>query len=103
MMTVNMGHSTTQRTGLLTHMQTDDGVPTEPGLHRNSQDDEEALHSIMKDLAALGRCYTQRSSGKPQTKAPLLNQDLRIKLEHEGEKRILLFQRPLKFRSSLRR
>ncbi|KAJ8337220.1 hypothetical protein SKAU_G00384400 [Synaphobranchus kaupii] len=96
MMTVNMGHSTTQRTGLLTHIQTDDGVSTGPGLHRNSQDDEEALHSIMKDLAALGRCCNQLNSSKPQTKAPPLKQDLRVKLEHEREKRIILFQRPLK-------
>ncbi|KAJ8268010.1 hypothetical protein COCON_G00131820 [Conger conger] len=94
MMSVNMGHSTTQRTGL--HIQTDDGVTTGPGHHRNSQDDEEALHSIMKDLAALGRCYS-----KPQTKALPLKQDLRIKLEHEREKRIILFQRPLKHRDLL--
>lgn len=31
-------------------------------------DDEEALNSIMKDLAALGRCYTSHSSHKPKTR-----------------------------------
>lgn len=31
-------------------------------------DDEEALNSIMKDLAALGRCYTQHNSHKPKNR-----------------------------------
>ncbi|XP_035285319.1 mitogen-activated protein kinase kinase kinase 3-like [Anguilla anguilla] len=100
MMTVNMGHSTTQRTGLLTHIQTDDSVSTGPGHHRNSLDDEKALNSIMKDLAALGRCCNF-SGSKPETKAPPLKQDLRIKLEHEKEKRIILCQRPLKHKELL--
>lgn len=30
-------------------------------------DDEEALNSIMKDLAALGRCYTQHNKPKSRT------------------------------------
>lgn len=30
-------------------------------------DDEEALNSIMKDLAALGRCYTQHHKPKSRT------------------------------------
>ncbi|KAJ8272877.1 hypothetical protein GJAV_G00094480 [Gymnothorax javanicus] len=101
MMTVNMGHSTTQKTGLLTNIQRDDSISAGPGLHRNSQDDEEALHSIMKDLAALGRCCNPRNSSKIQTKAPPLKQDLRIKFEHEREKRIILFQRPLKLKELL--
>ncbi|XP_076868776.1 mitogen-activated protein kinase kinase kinase 22 [Brachyhypopomus gauderio] len=70
-----------------------------PGQHRNAQDDEEALNSIMKDLAAL-RCYQLGSNNihKPKSRAPSYRQDLRVKLEHEREKRIILFQRPLKFR-----
>uniref|UniRef100_A0A8C9WA10 Mitogen-activated protein kinase kinase kinase 22 n=1 Tax=Scleropages formosus TaxID=113540 RepID=A0A8C9WA10_SCLFO len=82
----------------------DDGVPGGPGLHRNSKDDEEALNSIMKDLAALGRCWPQLNSGsKASSKDQLFKQDLRIKLEHEGEKRIIPFPRPLKFRELLQK
>uniref|UniRef100_A0A667ZE20 Mitogen-activated protein kinase kinase kinase 22 n=1 Tax=Myripristis murdjan TaxID=586833 RepID=A0A667ZE20_9TELE len=60
-------------------------------------DDEEALNSIMKDLAALGRsitllcCYFS------------FQQDLRVKLEHEREKRIIPFQRPLKIKELLQK
>ncbi|KAK1807000.1 hypothetical protein P4O66_004839, partial [Electrophorus voltai] len=62
-------------------------------------DEEEALNSIMKDLAAL-RCYQlgSNNSHKPKIRTPSYRQDLRVKLEHEREKRIILFQRPLKFR-----
>ncbi|CAL8324782.1 unnamed protein product [Boreogadus saida] len=74
---------------------TDEGLQTGPGQHRNTQDDEEALNSIMQDLAALGRCYAQHNSNKPKTRALLYKQDLRVKLEHEREKRIIPFQRPL--------
>ncbi|XP_036377186.1 mitogen-activated protein kinase kinase kinase 22 isoform X1 [Megalops cyprinoides] len=102
MMTVNMGP--TQRVSSLTHTQTDDGFPAGPGHHRNSPDDEEALNSIMKDLAALGRRCVHLNSSKPnKNKSLLFKQDLRVKLEHEREKRILLFQRPLKFRELLQK
>lgn len=37
-------------------------------------DDEEALNSIMKDLAALGRCYTQHNSHKPKNRTLLYKQ-----------------------------
>lgn len=37
-------------------------------------DDEEALNSIMKDLAALGRCYTQHNSHKPKSRTLLYKQ-----------------------------
>ncbi|KAI4806629.1 hypothetical protein KUCAC02_017447 [Chaenocephalus aceratus] len=74
-----------------------------PGPHRNSQDDEEALNSIMKDLAALGRCYTQHNSHKPKVRTLLYKQDLRVKLEHEREKRIIPFQRPLKIKELLQK
>lgn len=39
-----------------------------------SLDDEEALNSIMKDLAALGRCYTQHNSHKPKNRTLLYKQ-----------------------------
>ncbi|KAK5849637.1 hypothetical protein PBY51_013956 [Eleginops maclovinus] len=81
----------------------DDGLQNGPGQHRNSQDDEEALNSIMKDLAALGRCYTQRNSHKPTIRTLLYKQDLRVKLEHEREKRIIPFQRPLKIKELLQK
>ncbi|KAM4606488.1 mitogen-activated protein kinase kinase kinase 22 [Polymixia lowei] len=79
----------------------DDGLQNGPGQHRNSQDDEEALNSIMKDLAALGRCYAQQNSHKPKNRTLLYKQDLRVKLEHEREKRIIPFQRPLKIKELL--
>ncbi|KAJ8418785.1 hypothetical protein AAFF_G00002840 [Aldrovandia affinis] len=102
MMTVNMGPST-QSVSSLTHTQTDDGFSTGPGHHRNSQDEVEALNSIMKDLAALGRRCAQLNSSKPKSKSLLFKQDLRVKLEHEREKRILPFQRPLKFKELLQK
>ncbi|XP_055007068.1 mitogen-activated protein kinase kinase kinase 3-like isoform X2 [Boleophthalmus pectinirostris] len=63
-----------------------------------NMNDEEALNSIMKDLAALGRCSTQNNSHKPKHRTLLYKQDLRVKLEHEREKRIIPFQRPLKIK-----
>ncbi|KAM7390414.1 hypothetical protein PAMA_008535 [Pampus argenteus] len=82
----------------------DDGLQNGPGQHRNLQvDDEEALNSIMKDLAALGRCYTQQNSHKPKNRTLLYKQDLRVKLEHEREKRIIPFQRPLKIKELLQK
>ncbi|XP_061876652.1 mitogen-activated protein kinase kinase kinase 22 [Entelurus aequoreus] len=80
-----------------------DDVPQNgPRPPRNLQDDEEALHSIMKDLAALGCCYTQNSH-KPKSRSSLYKQDLRVKLEHEREKRIIPFQRPLKIKELLQK
>ncbi|KAI9519573.1 hypothetical protein NQZ68_027754, partial [Dissostichus eleginoides] len=69
----------------------------------DASDDEEALNSIMKDLAALGRCYTQHNSHKPKVRTLLYKQDLRVKLEHEREKRIIPFQRPLKIKELLQK
>lgn len=37
-------------------------------------DDEEALNSIMKDLAALGRCFTQQHGHKPKNRSVLYKQ-----------------------------
>ncbi|XP_064187122.1 mitogen-activated protein kinase kinase kinase 22 isoform X1 [Anguilla rostrata] len=102
MMTVNMG-PTTQSVPSLTHTQTEEGFPTGPGQHRNSQDEVEALNSIMMDLAALGRRCVQLNNSKPKNKSLLFKQDLRVKLEHEREKRILPFQRPLKFKELLQK
>nr|XP_006634259.2 PREDICTED: mitogen-activated protein kinase kinase kinase 3-like isoform X2 [Lepisosteus oculatus] len=75
----------------------EDSFPVGPGHHRNMQDDEEALNSIMKDLAALGRCCAHLNSNKTKNNSLSFRQDIRIKLEHEREKRILQFRRPLKF------
>uniref|UniRef100_A0A8C2HMV9 Mitogen-activated protein kinase kinase kinase 22 n=1 Tax=Cyprinus carpio TaxID=7962 RepID=A0A8C2HMV9_CYPCA len=74
-----------------------------PKYHRNY--DEEALTSIMKDLAALRFCYQFKSnnSNKPKSRTPSYRQDLRVKLEHEREKRIIPFQRPLKFKDLLQK
>uniref|UniRef100_A0A8C2CRF0 Mitogen-activated protein kinase kinase kinase 3-like n=2 Tax=Cyprinus carpio TaxID=7962 RepID=A0A8C2CRF0_CYPCA len=67
--------------------------------------DEEALTSIMKDLAALRFCYQFKSnnSNKPKSRTQSYRQDLRVKLEHEREKRIIPFQRPLKFKDLLQK
>uniref|UniRef100_A0A8C1K5A4 Mitogen-activated protein kinase kinase kinase 22 n=1 Tax=Cyprinus carpio TaxID=7962 RepID=A0A8C1K5A4_CYPCA len=67
--------------------------------HRN------ALTSIMKDLAALRFCYQFKSnnSNKPKSRTQSYRQDLRVKLEHEREKRIIPFQRPLKFKDLLQK
>uniref|UniRef100_A0A673M6B0 Mitogen-activated protein kinase kinase kinase 3-like n=1 Tax=Sinocyclocheilus rhinocerous TaxID=307959 RepID=A0A673M6B0_9TELE len=67
--------------------------------------DEEALTSIMKDLAALRFCCQLKSnnSNKPKSRTPSYRQDLRVKLEHEREKRIIPFQRPLKFKDLLQK
>ncbi|XP_072324313.1 mitogen-activated protein kinase kinase kinase 22 isoform X3 [Scyliorhinus torazame] len=64
-----------------------------------SMDEQEALNSIMKDLAALGKCRK------------LINYDIsrnnqnevRIKFEHEGEKRIMQFPRPVKLKDMLQK
>ncbi|XP_013857631.1 mitogen-activated protein kinase kinase kinase 22 [Austrofundulus limnaeus] len=81
----------------------DDGLQNGPGQHRNTQDDEEALNSIMKDLAALGSYSSQHSIHKPKIRTLLYKQDLRVKLEHEREKRIILLQRPLKIKELLQK
>ncbi|XP_041102743.1 mitogen-activated protein kinase kinase kinase 3-like isoform X3 [Polyodon spathula] len=67
-------------------------------------DDDEALNSIMKDLAALGRFGGLLDGSKQRNNyLPVKQQDVRIKLEHEGEKRIIQFRRPLKFKELLRK
>ncbi|XP_038611647.1 mitogen-activated protein kinase kinase kinase 3-like [Tachyglossus aculeatus] len=62
-------------------------------------DEEEALNSIMKDLAALGKCGGLLDSGRNKHHFPALKQrSARIKFEFEAEKRIIQFPRPIKFR-----
>ncbi|XP_070778747.1 mitogen-activated protein kinase kinase kinase 3 isoform X1 [Enoplosus armatus] len=64
--------------------------------------ERQALHSIMKDLVALQMTRRQPvlsyDSGKPKTPAQANRQDdVRIKFEFSGERRILMFGRPLQF------
>lgn len=61
-------------------------------------DEQEALNSIMLDLAELQR--SSRSAmpdlGKPKVSSPKNQNDVRVKFEYRGEKRILQFPRPLR-------
>ncbi|KAE8283488.1 Mitogen-activated protein kinase kinase kinase 3 [Larimichthys crocea] len=64
--------------------------------------ERQALHSIMKDLVALQMTRRQPvlsyDSGKPKTPAQANRQDdVRIKFEFSGERRILMFGRPVQF------
>ncbi|XP_062893362.1 mitogen-activated protein kinase kinase kinase 3 isoform X2 [Mobula hypostoma] len=65
-------------------------------------DEQEALKSIMKDLVALQMGRRSRMSGydsvksKGNTHANKQN-DVRIKFEHNGERRIIQFSRPVKY------
>ncbi|XP_008414530.1 mitogen-activated protein kinase kinase kinase 3 [Poecilia reticulata] len=64
--------------------------------------ERQALHSIMKDLVALQMTRRQPvfsyDSGKPKTSTQANRQDdVRIKFEYSGEKRILVFGRPVQF------
>uniref|UniRef100_A0AAQ6A6U4 Mitogen-activated protein kinase kinase kinase 3 n=1 Tax=Amphiprion ocellaris TaxID=80972 RepID=A0AAQ6A6U4_AMPOC len=64
--------------------------------------ERQALHSIMKDLVALQMTRRQPvlsyDSGKPKTVAQANRQDdVRIKFEFSGERRILMFGRPVQF------
>ncbi|TFK04436.1 FERM and PDZ domain-containing protein 2 [Platysternon megacephalum] len=68
-------------------------------------DDEEALNSIMKDLAALGKCGGLLDSNRNKTSVHSNKQqrNARIKFEYDGEKRILQFPRPVKFKEVLQK
>ncbi|KAM8824806.1 mitogen-activated protein kinase kinase kinase 3 [Synchiropus picturatus] len=62
--------------------------------------DRQALHSIMKDLVALQMTRRQPvlpyDCSKPKMPAPVSRQDnVRVKFEFSGERRILAFPRPL--------
>ncbi|XP_053323573.1 mitogen-activated protein kinase kinase kinase 3-like isoform X2 [Spea bombifrons] len=62
-------------------------------------DDEEALNLIMKDLAALGRCGGLLDNNRKKN----IKQDARIKFEYNGEKRIIEFRRPIKFKDVMQK
>ncbi|XP_044281273.1 mitogen-activated protein kinase kinase kinase 3-like isoform X2 [Varanus komodoensis] len=68
-------------------------------------DEEEALNSIMKDLAALGKCGGLLDSNRNKNHVHSSKQlrNARIKFEHDGEKRIIQFPRPVKFREVLQK
>lgn len=61
---------------------------------------EAALNSIMQDLAELQRSSRPAMSlsdlGKPKVSSPKNQNDVRVKFEFKGEKRILQFSRPVK-------
>uniref|UniRef100_A0A7N6AF66 Mitogen-activated protein kinase kinase kinase 3 n=1 Tax=Anabas testudineus TaxID=64144 RepID=A0A7N6AF66_ANATE len=64
--------------------------------------ERQALHSIMKDLVALQMTRRQPvlpfDCGKPKTQAQTNRQDdVRMKFEFSGERRILMFGRPVQF------
>ncbi|NXC88686.1 M3K3 kinase, partial [Cercotrichas coryphoeus] len=63
-------------------------------------DEEEALNSIMKDLAALGKCggLLDNNRNKTSVHSNKQQRSVRIKFEYEGEKRIIQFPRPVKFK-----
>ncbi|NXA44777.1 M3K3 kinase, partial [Nothocercus julius] len=63
-------------------------------------DAEEALNSIMKDLAALGKCggLLDNNRNKNSVHSGKQQRNIRIKFEYEGEKRIIQFPRPVKFK-----
>ncbi|XP_041637720.1 mitogen-activated protein kinase kinase kinase 2 [Cheilinus undulatus] len=63
-------------------------------------DEQEALNSIMQDLAELHRssrpAMVLSDLGKPKASSPKNQNDVRVKFEFKGEKRILQFPRPVK-------
>nr|XP_057908050.1 mitogen-activated protein kinase kinase kinase 2 isoform X4 [Doryrhamphus excisus] len=63
-------------------------------------DEQEALQSIMQDLAELHRSSRPAGFlsdlGKPKASSPKNLNDVRVKFEFKGEKRILQFRRPIK-------
>ncbi|NXN57360.1 M3K3 kinase, partial [Rynchops niger] len=63
-------------------------------------DEEEALNSIMKDLAALGKCggLLDNNRNKNSVHSSKQQRNVRIKFEYEGEKRIIQFPRAVKFK-----
>ncbi|XP_030053824.1 mitogen-activated protein kinase kinase kinase 3 isoform X1 [Microcaecilia unicolor] len=66
-------------------------------------DEEEALNSIMKDLAALGRRGGLLDSNRNKNNFLSHKQEARLKFEYDGEKRIIPFRRPIKFREVLQK
>ncbi|XP_015217432.2 mitogen-activated protein kinase kinase kinase 3 isoform X1 [Lepisosteus oculatus] len=65
-------------------------------------DERQALHSIMKDLVALQMSRRQALSGYEMGKSKASSQsnrqdDVRIKFEYNGERRIIMFARPVQY------
>lgn len=60
-------------------------------------DEQEALNSIMKDLVALQMSKRQWpvNNERLKTTGPMPLNDVRVKFEYRGEKRIMQFQRPV--------
>uniref|UniRef100_A0A4W5N4P6 Mitogen-activated protein kinase kinase kinase 2 n=1 Tax=Hucho hucho TaxID=62062 RepID=A0A4W5N4P6_9TELE len=67
---------------------------------RVKMNEQEALNSIMQDLAELHRssrpAMTLSDLGKPKASSPKNQNDVRVKFEFKGEKRILQFFRPVR-------
>ncbi|KFO27593.1 Mitogen-activated protein kinase kinase kinase 2, partial [Fukomys damarensis] len=63
-------------------------------------DDQQALNSIMQDLAVLHKAsrpaLSLQETRKAKSSSPKRQNDVRVKFEHRGEKRILQFPRPVK-------
>ncbi|KAF6361785.1 mitogen-activated protein kinase kinase kinase 2 [Rhinolophus ferrumequinum] len=63
-------------------------------------DDQQALNSIMQDLAVLHKAsrpaLSLQETRKTKSLSPKKQNDVRVKFEHRGEKRILQFPRPVK-------
>ncbi|XP_023375155.1 mitogen-activated protein kinase kinase kinase 2 [Otolemur garnettii] len=63
-------------------------------------DDQQALDSIMQDLAVLHKAsrpaLSLQETRKANSSSPKKQNDIRVKFEHRGEKRILQFPRPVK-------
>ncbi|XP_032072848.1 mitogen-activated protein kinase kinase kinase 2 [Thamnophis elegans] len=63
-------------------------------------DEQQALNSIMQDLAVLHKASRPalplQEMGKGKLISPKKQNDVRVKFEHRGEKRILQFSRPIK-------
>ncbi|XP_060629983.1 mitogen-activated protein kinase kinase kinase 2 [Anolis sagrei] len=63
-------------------------------------DEQQALNSIMQDLAVLHRASRPslplQETGKAKPSSPKKQNDIRVKFEHRGEKRILQFPRPIR-------
>uniref|UniRef100_A0ACB8G1L0 Mitogen-activated protein kinase kinase kinase 2 n=1 Tax=Sphaerodactylus townsendi TaxID=933632 RepID=A0ACB8G1L0_9SAUR len=63
-------------------------------------DEQQALNSIMQDLAVLHKASRPmlplQETGKGKSPSPKKQNDIRVKFEHRGERRILQFTKPVK-------
>ncbi|XP_025784437.1 mitogen-activated protein kinase kinase kinase 2 [Puma concolor] len=76
------------------------GGSRQDGLLPFQPDDQQALNSIMQDLAVLHKAsrpaLSLQETRKTKSSSPKKQNDVRVKFEHRGEKRILQFPRPVK-------